>query len=48
MIIDIQRTVNKFGSGNKEYGKLLIVDERLSQYVGKKVNLKIDIEEVKI
>ncbi len=46
MKLILERNVEKFGSKNMDYGKIIIVSKDLARFVGKKIKLDVDITEV--
>ena len=47
MKIKLTRKVSEFSSKAKDYGKVVIVSEELASYIGKEIEMEIDIIGIK-
>lgn len=45
MKLNLKRKVSKFSSTNIDYGKITITAKELAPFIGKEVNLIIEVEE---
>ena len=48
MKLTLERRVERFGSKNANYGKIIIVSKDLAQFTGKKIKVEMEISEIKI
>jgi len=46
MKISMERKVTKFSSGDKDNGKITITRPELAQFIGKKVNVTLEVTEI--